>query len=72
MFESVFTGADAYIMKRIINAWSDERCGKILSGCRAAVRDGRRLLVVDAVVWKGNAFSPAKMMDLTMMPFSGG
>jgi O-methyltransferase domain len=72
MFETVPPGADAYIMKRITHDWSDERCGKILSGCRAGVRDGGRLLVVDAIVPNDNTFSPAKVMDLTMMLFSGG
>jgi hypothetical protein len=32
MFESIPPGADAYIMKRITHDWTDERCGKILSG----------------------------------------
>ena len=71
-FHRVPAGADAYIMKRITHDWSDERCGRILSGCRAGVRDGGRLLVVDAIVPNDSSFSPAKVMDLTMMLFSGG
>ena len=72
MFESVPPGADAYIMKRILHDWPDEMCGKILSACRAGVHDGGRLIVVDAVVPSDKAFSPAKIMDLTMMLFIGG
>ena len=72
MFESIPPGADAYIMKRITHDWSDELCGKILSGCRAGIREGGKLIVVDAVVPADNGFSPAKVMDLTMMLFSGG
>jgi hypothetical protein len=72
MFESIPPGADAYIMKRITHDWSDTLCGKILSGCRAGIREGGKLIVVDAVVPSGNGFSPAKVMDLTMMMFSAG
>ncbi len=72
MFETIPPGADAYIMKRILHDWPDERCARILSACRAGVREGGRLLVVDAVVPAGSGFSPAKMMDLVMMLFGGG
>lgn len=72
MFESIPPGADAYIMKRITHDWSNELCGKILRGCRAGIREGGKLLVVDAVVPAGSDFSPAKVMDLTMMMFSDG
>ena len=72
MFETVPPGADAYIMKRIIHDWSDQRSLEILSACRAGVADGGRLLVVDSVVPPGTSFSPIKFMDLIMMLFSGG
>lgn len=72
MFESIPPGADAYILKRITHDWSDELCGQILSGCRAGIREGGKLIVVDAIVPTGREFSPAKIMDLTMMLFSGG
>lgn len=72
MFESIPPGADAYIMKRIIHDWPDEMCVKILSGCRAGVQKGGKLIVVDAVVPTDSGFSPAKIMDLTMMLFLGG
>lgn len=72
MFESIPPGDDAYIMKRVIHDWPDELCGKILSGCRAGIRDGGTLLVVDSVVPTDGRFSPAKFMDLTMMLVVGG
>ena len=72
MFESIPPGSDAYIMKRVIHDWPDELCKKILSGCRAGIQDGGRLLVVDSVVPTDRRFSPAKFMDLTLMLFSGG
>ena len=72
MFESIPPGADAYIMKRITHDWPDELCCRILSGCRAGIQEGGKLIVVDAVVPDQSGFSPAKLMDLTMMLFSGG
>lgn len=72
MFESVPAGADAYIMKNILHDWPDDRCGKILSGCRNGVREGGKLIVVENIVPGGSGFSPAKIRDLTMMLFTGG
>jgi O-methyltransferase domain len=71
MFASIPPGAGAYIMKRILHDWPDEMCRKILTGCRAGIREGGKLIVVDAVVPAGNEFSPAKLMDLTMMLLGG-
>lgn len=71
MFVSIPPGADAYIMKRILHDWPDEMCHKILAGCRAGIREGGKLIVVDAVIPAGNEFSPAKLMDLTMMLLGG-
>src|SRR5439155_26864101 len=49
-FESIPSGADAYIMKYIIHDWYDPECIKILSHCRKGIRPGGKLLVVDQVV----------------------
>jgi hypothetical protein len=72
MFESVPAGYDAYIMKHIIHDWPDEVCTKLLSACRAGVNPGGKLLVADAVIHPGNAFEPAKLIDLEMLLFPGG
>jgi len=72
MFESVPAGEDAYIMKYIIHDWPDDRCVKILRGCRAGVNPGGRLLVVDGVVPEGGGFHMSKIVDLEMMLFPGG
>ncbi len=72
MFAAVPPGADAYLMKRIIHDWSDEKAGQILSACRAAVNPGGKLLVIDAVVPEGPEYSTTKFLDMMMMVFSGG
>lgn len=71
-FQAVPTGADAYILKRILHDWSDDDCVRILRSCRAAMNNEARLLVVDAVVPTGNAPHPAKVMDILMMAFAAG
>lgn len=71
MFQSVPPGAAAYAMKRILHDWPDDKCRKLLANCRAGVQDGGKLIVIDAVVPTGGAYSPAKIMDLTMMLLGG-
>ncbi len=65
--------ADAYIMKHIIHDWPDELCLKILKGCRAGVKPGRKLLVVDDSDSRGQRFpSGQSFLDLEMLIFPGG
>jgi hypothetical protein len=71
-FQSVPKGGDAYILKRILHDWSDERCIRILRCCREAMGPGAKLLAVDAVIPEGNAPHPAKVMDTLMMVFGEG
>ena len=65
--QSVPAGGDAYILKRILHDWSDERCIQILCTCREAMGEKARILVVDAVVPPGNDSHPSKVMDILMM-----
>jgi hypothetical protein len=68
--------ADAYIMSHIIHDWDDERAVKILQSCRRAVNSsssaGGKVLLVEMVVPEGDAFSPAKWMDLNMLAMTPG
>jgi SAM-dependent methyltransferase len=64
--------ADAYIMKFIIHDWDDEKAAAILRSCRAAIRPGGKLLVVDLVVPPRNEPGLAKIMDLEMLVAPGG
>ena len=65
--ESVPSGADAYIMKRIVHDWDDERAGRLLRNCRAAMAPGARVLVVDAVIDEGPASLYGRLLDLEML-----
>ena len=46
-FESVPTGADAYILSHIIHDWSEEQCLLMLGNCRRAMSPHRRLLLIE-------------------------
>jgi O-methyltransferase domain/Dimerisation domain len=73
-FESIPSGADAFVMKSIIHDWEDASAGAILARCRDAASDGTRLLLVERVL-------PEKpdpdhleffLMDLNMLVQNGG
>ena len=49
-FESVPSGADAYVLKSIIHDWDDKNSKRILENCRRAMFEGGRLLLVERVL----------------------
>ena len=77
-FQSVPKGGDAYILKRVLHDWSDEKCVSILRCCRQAIGDYKSssssscLLVVDAVVPAGNIPHHSKVSDILMMVLLSG
>jgi SAM-dependent methyltransferase len=48
-FDSVPTGADAYLLKHVIHDWNDERAAAILENVRAVMPSNGRLLIVEGV-----------------------
>ena len=70
-FEAVPKGGDAYLMKRTLHDWDDERCAKILSNCCTAMREKGRVLVVDAVISPGNHPDRGKLLDMQMLIIGG-
>jgi hypothetical protein len=71
-FDSIPSGADAYLFRHIIHDWNDEQSNQILSHCREVIPMDGKLLLVEAVVPTGNDPSPAKDFDMTMMVIPGG
>jgi hypothetical protein len=69
--ESVPPGADAILMKHVIHDWNDEDSLRILKNCHAALPEGGKLLVVEAVITPGNEPSVGKMLDLIMLVAGG-
>ncbi|MEA2781758.1 MAG: hypothetical protein QOK29_3302 [Rhodospirillaceae bacterium] len=71
-FECVPEAGDAYIMKKVIHDWDDERAVKILENCRRAMIPGGKVLVAETIVPPGNEPHPIKVMDLNMLAVTGG
>jgi hypothetical protein len=70
-FEGVPKGGDAYIMKRTLHDWDDERGAKILANCRAAMSEKGKVLVIEAVIGPGNAPDRGKLLDMQMLLIGG-
>jgi len=66
-FESVPPGCDAYILKRVLPGFDDDRCLAVLGVCRAAMPAHARLLGIEALMSTGDEPHPSKISDLLMM-----
>jgi hypothetical protein len=71
-FVQVPGGADAYIMSHLLHNWNDEQATSILRNCRASMRTGATLLVLEAVIQPGSEPDFGKFMDIEMLVFFGG
>ena len=71
-FDRVPAGADAYVLKRILYGWDDERAVAILRAVRAAMPPTARLLIVEPVVLLGPGSRLVAMADLMMLAVDGG
>jgi hypothetical protein len=69
--EAVPKGGDAYIIKRVLHDWDDERCAKILANCCAAMSAKGRVLVADCVIPPGNRPDWGKLLDMQMFIIGG-
>jgi C-methyltransferase len=69
-FDAVPSGADAYLLKNILHDWDDERSKKILSVCRAAMKPGTRLVLVEQIV-EADSDHQGVMIDMQMMVVCG-
>ena len=68
-------GGDAYLLKRIIHDWDDDRSRAILAACRRAMRPGARLLLVDEVLPRRAEPGPATaafLLDMEMLVATPG
>ena len=72
LFESVPTGADAYLLRWILHDWADAEVGFILSSARRAMKPTARLIVVEPVIPEGAEFHFGKWTDLQMLVCLGG
>jgi O-methyltransferase domain/Dimerisation domain len=75
-FDSIPSGADAYILSRVINSFDDKRAIAILQSCHRAIQDKGKLLLLERVVPDRVEHSVAAqgpaMSDLNLMVIGGG
>jgi len=71
-FDHVPTGADIYILKKVIHDWDDCDARTILANCRKAMPTFGRLLLIELIVPAPNVPSFGKMLDLLMLTYAGG
>lgn len=72
VFDEVPSGGDAYLMKRFLWSWPDDRAHKVLSRVRAAMRQDSRLLLHEPVVYPGDSAEVGKVYDLILLAMGGG
>ena len=70
-FETVPSGADAYVLQGIIHDWSDNDALKILRACRKAISPDGKLLVSTSLLKSSNETDRANFMDIYMMLYGG-
>jgi hypothetical protein len=71
-FADLPTGADAYLIKRVLHNWNDERASELLQRCAAAMAPGGRILAIEAVLSPDHRADMAATMDLEMQVLLGG
>lgn len=71
-FESVPSGGDVYILKKIVQNWDDDRARLIQGCCRTAIPNNGRLLTIEFVIPPGNEPSFGKLLDLLLLIWTGG
>jgi hypothetical protein len=73
-FQSVPSGADAYIMKHIIHDWDDDKAGLLLRNIHQALapRSRGKVLLLESVLAPGNEPNMGKLIDLEMLVGPGG
>jgi len=63
---------DAYVLKMIIHDWEEQESLAILRACRAAMRDGATLLLIERVLGPPNEDLVTKLIDVNMLVHPGG
>ncbi|MFD1939778.1 MULTISPECIES: methyltransferase [Nonomuraea] len=71
-FDGVPAGADAYLLKRVLWSWGDDRAHQLLSEIRAAMREDSRLLLHEPVAAPGDSDEVGKAYDLILLAMGGG
>jgi hypothetical protein len=65
-FQLLPAGADCYLLKQIMQDWSDAECVRILKQIRAAMTPQSRMIVVEQVIGPENDNRFAALLDIQM------
>jgi hypothetical protein len=71
-FQSVPSGADAYLLSRVIHDWDDKKAIAILSVVRTAIVSGGRLILLETMLRPKSRSLYPLLSDLNMMLRTGG
>lgn len=71
-FQTVPSGADAYLMRVVIHDWNDDDALKILKNCRRAIPAHGKLLLVESVLKTRNQPDPGRFNDIAMLAMAPG
>lgn len=71
-FESVYVGADVYVLSQVLHDWEDQEAIAILANCRNAMSSAGTLLVVERIAQRDQAPRRGLLADLNMMVLLGG
>ncbi|WP_394828323.1 methyltransferase [Pendulispora albinea] len=66
-FESIPTGADAYLLKDVLHDWDDARSTTILRNCRRAMKPNQRLLIVEMLLTDAPPYPMVNLLDMEMI-----
>lgn len=71
-FESVPSGGDTYLLKRVFYDFTNDECTRILRSVRRAMKPDARVLVLDGVVRSDNRHDSGKLHDLYVLAMGQG
>jgi hypothetical protein len=71
-FESVPSGADAYVLRMVIHDWPEKAAVAILKTVRQAMKPASHLILVENVIPGTSDYAYGKWLDLHMMVLAGG
>jgi hypothetical protein len=67
MLAAVPSGADAYILKRVLMIWGDQEATQVLRNCAAVLTRNGKVLGIEMVMPPRNEPSPAMAFDVLML-----
>lgn len=67
MLAEVPSGADAYVLKRVLMIWGDEEAIQVLRNCAAVLPRNGKVLAIEMVMPLRNEPSPAMAFDVLML-----